>query len=240
MKEVSSLCLIASLLAALLLPAAVRAQTPPTASIGAQAAPTYVPPIRGAPSRRVGGSSRGAEQTLPQIAVLAPDHVGLTTAEQPVLYWFISKPTQVRLEITLIDDVAIKPMLELPVMAVEGPGVYALDLAKHGIRLKPGIEYQWTVALVPDNNERSGDVISSGIIRRDASPPALQAALSKAGSDAERALAFAGAGIWYDAIDLLSRQIAANPGNPALRNQRAALAEQVGLADIAAFDRGAK
>jgi hypothetical protein len=50
---------------------------------------------------------------------------------------------------------------------------------------------------------------------------------------------YAEAGLWYDAIDQLSKQIGADRGNRALREQRAALLDQVGLRDAAAFDRGA-
>jgi hypothetical protein len=197
------------------------------------AAPTYVPPLRGAPSRRVGGSTRSIGQVLPAVSVIAPDHVGLTTAAQPVLYWFISKPTRVRLEVTLIDESGLKPMLELPIDTVEGPAIHAVDLKKHGIALKTGMEYQWTVALVPDAAERSGDVISGGVIKR-VEPTSVLGGNADTASPA----ALAGAGLWYDAIHALSTRIAAQPGNAELRAQRAALMEQVGLAAAAAFDRG--
>lgn len=207
---------------------------------GTQAKPgvTYVPPLRGAPSRRVGGSSRGTGQALPQVAAMVPDHVGLTTAEQPVLYWFISKPTRVRVDITLIDENSIQPLLELPVTRIEGPAIHALDLAKHGIRLEKGTEYQWSVSLVPDAAERSGDVISGGVIKRVDMPPALRAALEQAGSAIDATQAYARAGIWYDALQAISRAIDKDPANGDLRAQRAALSEQAGLVDTARFDRG--
>ncbi len=228
---------LAALAVALASPIA-RAQAAPGApTFQAAPAPAYVPPLRGAPSRRVGGSSRGAEQSLPRIYVVAPDHIGLTTAEQPVLYWFISKPTQVKLEITLIDESGEKPMLELPLGQVAGPAIHALDLARHGIRLSPGVEYQWTVTLVTDPADRSGDVISGGAIKRVDMPAELRDALKTNPAPAAQAGIYAREGIWYDAIHRLSALIAAQPGNGALRAQRAALAEQVGLSEVAAFDR---
>lgn len=214
----------------------VQAQSPqpkaPTQSPITTAAPAYVPPLRGAPSRRVGGSTRSIGQILPVVSVIAPDHVGLTTAAQPVLYWFISKPTRVRLEVTLIDESGVKPMLELPIDRVEGPAIHAVDLKKHGIQLRPGMEYQWTVALVPDAAERSGDVISGGVIKLVEPPSALG---GSAGAASPAALA--GAGLWYDAIHALSTRIAAQPGNKELHAQRAGLMEQAGLTEAAAFDR---
>ena len=79
----------------------------------APADPVYKPPMRGAPASRVGGGSRGPDSGgAPRIAVLAPDHTGLTTQEQPDLYWYISKPGATRLEITVITDQTVQPLLE--------------------------------------------------------------------------------------------------------------------------------
>src|ERR1043166_1113983 len=47
----------------------------------------YQPPVRGAPFIRVDGGSRDGKGDIPALCVLAPDHVGLTTREQPSLFW---------------------------------------------------------------------------------------------------------------------------------------------------------
>ena len=197
----------------------------------------YRPPLRGAPARRVGGSSRGSETALPAVSVLAPDHVGLTVSEQPALYWYISKPTAVRVEVTLIDSDGTRPLVEAAVKT-DAPGIHRLDLAQHGVRLKPEVEYQWSVSLVPNPDERSNDTISSGVVKRIAPPRELATQLGAAGKDAQAA-AYAQQGIWYDALGALSDQIAARPGDRRLRAQRARILEQAGLSDAAAFERGA-
>src|SRR5688572_21778645 len=52
--------------------------------------PVYNPPPRGAPGGRVGGGTRGpGQRDVFVLSVLAPDHSGLTSSEQPSLYWFI-------------------------------------------------------------------------------------------------------------------------------------------------------
>src|SRR6185295_9731358 len=104
------------------------------------------------------------------VYVLAPDHIGLTTAEQPALYWYISSPTPVRLEVTMIDDKQITPVIETAVAPISGAGVQRLRLSDLKVSLTLGIEYQWTVSLIPDARQRSNDVISGGVIRR-VSPP---------------------------------------------------------------------
>jgi uncharacterized protein DUF928 len=54
-------------------------------------------------------------------------------------------------------------------------------------------------------------------------------------SDAARRCAEAG--LWYDAIAVLSERIESAPNDPLYRKQRAALLEQVGLPDVASYDR---
>jgi hypothetical protein len=198
-------------------------------------APTYVPPQRGAPQRRVGGSSRGFESALPRVLLLVPDHVGLTVSEHPSLYWYLSKPTNVRVEITLIDDKGETPLIEYAVPEAKGPAVHRIDLATHKVQLKPGVTYQWSISVVPNPRERSNDVMSGGALRRVAVPQNIAA--RSAADKAQLARAYAAEGIWYDAIALYSELIEENPGNRRLRDARAALLEQVGLKEVAAFDR---
>ncbi|MDP2827815.1 MAG: DUF928 domain-containing protein [Sulfuricellaceae bacterium] len=193
--------------------------------------PMYKPPLRGAPASRVGGGSRGMADNLPKIAVLAPDHTGYTTQEQPVLYWYLSKPVAIRLEITITDDKTIQPLLEKRLEVPAKAGIQALSLKDHGIHLKPGAEYSWFVGLVADAKQRSSDVIAGGTIARKEPAAALQAKLAKS-SPKQVPFVYAEEGFWYDAIASISSLIAAHPEDQALRQQRAALLEQVGLSDF--------
>ena len=199
------------------------------------ASPQYKPPVRGAPARRVGGGTRGAEQTLPSLAVLAPDHVGHTVSAQPALYWYLSRPTSVRIELTLIDDKATDPVLERTVTDAR-PGIHRLNLADYAVALKLGEEYQWSVSLVPDPRERSNDIVATAALRRVAIPAALQPGAAGIRREDLPAL-YAGEGIWFDAIAVISELIAANPADAKLHEQRAALLDQAGLAEVAAYDR---
>jgi hypothetical protein len=52
----------------------------------------YVPPEIGFPARRMGGGTRGMGR-LASLQILAPDHLGDTTSEQPTLYWYLAEPT---------------------------------------------------------------------------------------------------------------------------------------------------
>ena len=201
-----------------------------------QAGIAYKPPLRGAPSARVGGGTRGIN-THTTLTVLAPDHVGNTIQSQPKLYWYISGPANMTLEVAINDPNAIEPIFEQTLKSPAKESVQSLALADYGVVLQPNIEYEWFVALVPDPNQRSNDVLSGGVIKRIDPEPALAAQLKQAPKD-QAAQLFAANGLWYDSVEALSEQIDAQPGNSALRHQRATLLEQVGLGPAAAFDRG--
>jgi uncharacterized protein DUF928 len=216
-------------------PTEVRKGEPPAGAI------TYNAPLRGAPATRVGGGTRSAATKSIQLSVLAPSDTGYTTRDKPTIYWYVSETLQKPVELTIISneslEAASKPAFEVTLRPPVARGVHAVSLEQYGVVLKPGVEYQWFVALVSDAAQRSNDVIAGGTIKRVAETDSMRSL--KQASAASRPALYASAGIWYDAIDELSRMISAQPENRDLRVQRAALLEQVGLTEAAAFDRSA-
>jgi hypothetical protein len=73
--------------------------------------PVYTPPMRGAPTRRVGGATRGIGDEDIFVAVLAPESTGLTSSASPTLYWFVSRAPTRQVEFALIRDDRIEPVL---------------------------------------------------------------------------------------------------------------------------------
>lgn len=197
---------------------------------------SYRPPMRGAPAARIGGGTRGVGNKTLELVVLAPDHTGLTTKEQPTLYWYASEPVPAKLEVTLINDDDIDPALEEVVATPGKAGIQSIDLAKTGAKLVPGKEYRWFVSVIADPGQRSNDVVASGTIQRITPNKKLKREIS--GAD-ENALAgiYAREGVWYDTIDSLTRMINKSPSNSGLQQQRTALLEQVGLQNAADFTR---
>lgn len=225
--------LIATALVAALVAAPVSAQDKKDGSTTvATAAPVYKPPLRGAPGGRVGGGTRGTGRDAAFVlSAMAPDHTGLTMSEQPTLYWFISAPTSYPVEITIVDPQATQPLLELTLERGVKAGMHSLRLADHGVRLNPGVVYQWYVAVVPDGSRRSRDILAGGAIER-VDPDADAAARIKAATGRDLPAVFAGAGLWYDAIASLGELIAAAPDDRAVVEQRAALLRQAGLPEV--------
>ena len=192
----------------------------------------------GESSVRVTGGSRGTGDAAVTLDVLAPDEVGETTLEQPSLFWFQSKPAQTRFELTLLQENKAKPIVQVSIDRASKAGIQRLKLSDHGAKLAPGVEYQWVVALVNDPDNRSKDLVASGVIKRIEPSADLKNKVSKAAPGSLAAI-YADAGIWYDALSVLSDQIDAKPDDKSLRQTRADLLKQVGL-KAAAQSEGAK
>jgi Domain of Unknown Function (DUF928) len=152
----------------------------------------------------------------------------VTTQEEPSLYWYQSKPANAKFELTLLEDNKIKPILQVSIERSSKAGIQRLKLSEHGAKLSVGVEYQWVVALVVDADNRSKDLVASGVIKRVEPAADLKEKISKA-TPASLPGVYAEAGIWYDALSLLSDQIDAEPENKVLRQTRVDLLRQVGL-----------
>jgi hypothetical protein len=197
--------------------------------------PVYRPPLRGAPGGRVGGGTRGVGETLITLFVLAPNHVGLTIQEQPNLYWYLSKSTNLPIEVTMIIEEATHPLLEKRLLIPAESGIHTLRLKEFNVSLSIGTQYRWFLAIVPEPDRRSRDIIAGGIIERIEPSEVFLKKLIQADKKA-MAHIFAEEGIWYDTIASLSELIETNPDDTVLREQRAALLEQVGLSEVAQYD----
>ena len=102
----------------------------------------------------------------------------------------------------------------------------------HDIKLAAGVEYEWSISLVIDPEQRSSDIIASGWIDRVSEPPELAAELESAGT-ANTTQVYGKNGLWYDALTAISDQIERSPNDAQLKGTRAALLREVGLESIA-------
>jgi hypothetical protein len=167
------------------------------------------------------------------VYVLAPEHAGLTSQPQPVLYWYLSRPVRASYEFVLIAETDYEPLIEITLLGVESSGIQSIALADLGVSLKPDIQYQWSVAIVLDKQQRSGDILASGMIEYVEPPAAIMNRVANAEGE-ERIRHYAGAGLWYDALQSLDEQIQSEQGSVRLQQVRASLLEQVGLKEVAA------
>ncbi len=208
--------------------------------------PGYVPPQVGAPSRRVGGGTRGAEAVPLFIAVLAPESIAYTLSAQPTLYWALSEPVSQPIEVLLMETNPasvedMQPLLEQK-LSEKSPGIHKISLSEQGINLKPGVEYEWFVSLL--GKERSEDVITSGVLKyvtetarleNQQKPQNITECLAQADKAMPLYQQYFGCGIWYDGLARLSEEI--EQGKTDLKAVRRDLMESVALPKVANLDR---
>lgn len=184
----------------------------------------------------IDAGSRGWNERMPSLYVLAPNHTGLTTRGQPSLFWYQSGPASTRIEFALIEPGKPKPILRVGADKSDQTGIHRIMLSRYNISLAPGVLYKWTVSLVPNPAARSQDVIASDTIQRIEPDAQLVAALGSR-SALERAGTYARRGIWYDALEAITNEIETAPKDKELRRLRAAFLEQVDLRAVALTER---
>jgi len=196
-----------------------------------QSVPIYIPPRRGAPKEVSAAATRGA--IAPRLKLLAPDHAGLTVAAQPTLYIYAQGTGWLQVQVKRATDPGagfISPRIEIE----NPPAIRAVPLAGLGVTLEPGAEYRVTVM----SYDRAGTVRATDSALIERIVPPVELSIMTAGQPVSaQANAFASAGIWFDALDAISRAIDGAPGSAAPRRGRAALLEQIGMKEIAGFDR---
>ncbi|TAN47052.1 MAG: DUF928 domain-containing protein [Methylococcaceae bacterium] len=192
------------------------------------APPVYKPPSRGAPALRVGGGTRDLKFVDLSVHAMVPEHTGLTSQARPVLYWYLSAPFQGRVELTVADEKSGQPLLETAFDNVSHGGVQAVQLADYGVTLQPDVEYQWSVALVADPDQRSKDILTGGGILLAAPSQELAAKAARA-TEKEKVYLYAEAGYWYDAIQAAQKLVEKQPHDVAAAGMRASLLQQAGV-----------
>ncbi|MFW2405335.1 MAG: DUF928 domain-containing protein [Gammaproteobacteria bacterium] len=213
-------------------PTAQKVDTTTASPDAKRAAPVYKPPRRGAPLTRIGGGTRG-DDAMVALQVIAPEHTGLTTMAQPTLYWYASRAIDGDVEFVLTERDAIAPVWRHRIEGKFESGIQPFALQEAGLELQPGIDYQWSVAVIHSSGKRARDVVAIGTVERivDAQLP------NPAADPLDRAAQLAANGVWYDAIQVLSEFIGRDAADQVARSYRRDLLEQVGLLDVADAER---
>ena len=198
--------------------------------------PLYKPPKKLSPRARVGGGLRGTDGSDPVLVALVPDHVGLTVKKSPVLNWFLSKQTTYPLKFTLIDIRSVIPMHEGLISIPDHAGVQSINLKDWGLALEPDVQYRWYISAIRNPDSPSRDIVAGGVIERCEFSTCLVEMEVDLSCDRQSVLRNALRGFWYDAMACLCELIDSSPSDQALRRQRAALLNQIGLSAVAQWD----
>ncbi|MFK7958786.1 MAG: DUF928 domain-containing protein [Lysobacterales bacterium] len=157
---------------------------------------SYRPHNPSAPAATVGGSIRGAENTL-ALTILAPPTLAATANASPTIYWHVSQSTGLPVELVLIEEGGETALAEQVLSDPLNAGVHSFTVPPD-TPLTPGTVYQFSVAAVADADIRSNDVFASTLLTFTP----LQAPSAKGGATAI-ARRFAAQGAWYDALHAL-------------------------------------
>ncbi len=180
----------------------------------------WKPRVVGAPQERVGGAVRGSSDLANPMA-LVPNHLALTLSPAPSLFWHLDGPASdgVAIIFTLVDERGEAPLVESELAPPDRAGIQRVRLGDYGVALKLGQTYTWSVALVPDREDRSQDRISLGLIQRT----------QVTGAAPREAEEFAARGLWYDALEALSDAVDKTPEDAEALARRGSLLSQAGL-----------
>ncbi len=187
------------------------------------------------PASRTGGASRGgsSDKDAPSVSALAPaDTLGLTSREQPVIYWYLSHDTEVPIELVITDPTnKEEPLLETRLEGVKKAGLHKLDLAhaklnEKAVKLRPGLKYEVVIEIAGDAAQASRNPNATFRLMR-VDPKDAPPEVRKEKDPAKRAVIAGKAGLWFDYIDALNTAIDADPADEKLVQKRTrALAAQ--------------
>ncbi len=197
------------------------------------------PPVAGAPGGREGGGTRGGctRGTPARLTALMPEtNLGLTTQERPRFFWFVPATSAESIEFALYSADANKEnytQVYLTRLAIPStPGIASLALPHSLPPLSVGQDYYWSVSILCDPDQPSGDPVVDGWVRRIAPSATLASELAQAGPQAQVSL-YARNGIWFDTLTTLADLRCARPSDPGLSAGWRQLLNSVRLQTIA-------
>ncbi|HAA28157.1 MAG TPA: hypothetical protein DCE56_11375 [Cyanobacteria bacterium UBA8553] len=195
---------------------------------------SYVPPARGMPRRTQGTGTRGCDQSQAvAVQLIIPnDHTAQTSSGHPTFFWYVSQVPRDPVEFALVESGVAQPIF-VKQLQLNQAGIVQLEMPKNLPELLPNREYRWSVSLICNAKGRSNDSLAQGWINRVPVTPLLEQQLAAAKSDRDRALVYAKAGLWYDAIDAIATAQATNSTDPSIREDFLSLLAQVGLKEVA-------
>ncbi|MBE9007819.1 DUF928 domain-containing protein [Fortiea sp. LEGE XX443] len=172
-------------------------------------------PNIGAPGRRVPGGSRGVNCVAKNqylTAIVPKSNLGLTTLDNPTLYFYIPENKAPEVELVLQDENE-QEIYKQKYKPSGNAGVVGVSLPTN--TLAKGQKYRWNFSIICNTQDRSLDKLVQGAIQRIDNPQ-LMSKLETA-SPQERLKLYAEAGIWQDTLDTLAQMRYSRPQDSALK-----------------------
>jgi hypothetical protein len=129
--------------------------------------------IGGSIDRETSAGTRDLTQQIARGYVLSPiKRTAVTHSASPKLVFYLDAPTDLEVVVEIRERSSVSGIGEMPLewssdkvsLPSMSPGLHILDLSACGATLRPGVIYRWTVAVVPDQGDKSTQNESWGLI----------------------------------------------------------------------------
>jgi len=170
-----------------------------------------------------------------KLTALVPESlIGRTVSEYPVFFSYLPKTAAQLADFYLVDEEE-NLIYETTLKINNAPGVMSVSIPanKNVPPLEAGKNYRWSIALVCYPDDRSTDVVATGIVRRVELSADILRELDVA-DPRQKTVIYAENGIWQDALGTLAAARRANPNDTDLAADWESLLDSVKLGSIAA------
>ncbi|MEG4519948.1 MULTISPECIES: DUF928 domain-containing protein [unclassified Microcoleus] len=168
------------------------------------------------------------------LTALAPENrIGRTVSEYPVFFFYLPQTEGELAEFVLLDQSG-NQIYKQDVKISNLSGVIGVSIpANQNVPpLEVGKSYTWKVSVVCDPNDRSGDLLESGVVRRVELSADILRQLDQA-DPRQKTVIYAENGIWQDALSTLAAARQANLNDTELAADWESLLDSVKLGEIA-------
>lgn len=181
-------------------------------------------------TRKIGKCEKGK---IKLTALVPENNIGRTVSEYPVFFFYLPE-TEAQLAEFVLQDEKGNQIYQTTLKINNSSGVIGVNIpANQNVSpLQLGKNYRWSVALICDTEDRSADVLETGIVRRVELSADIRSQLEQANSR-EKAVIYAQNGIWQDALFSLAAARRANPNDAQLAADWKSLLDSVKLSEIA-------
>jgi hypothetical protein len=181
-------------------------------------------------------SVRGKCGDLPQASftALVPENKrGRTVSDYPTFFFYLPQPNAELAEFILEDENGnLIYGQALTIKNLSGVIGVSIPPNTNVPPLEVGKKYTWVFSLVCDLEDRSGDQVERGFLRRVELSAEILPKLENA-DPRQKTVIYAENGIWHDALGTLAAARRANPNDPVLKTDWESLLDSVTLGAIA-------
>jgi len=163
-----------------------------------------------------------------EVAALIPATDGEFTADAyPTIFVKVPQSQPVTAEFIFWDENS-QPIYQTKVPLTGTPGIISFKLPNSAGPLAIGKRYKWTVAVICDNSDRTGDLVVKGWLQRAEVSSALSTQLNSA-DPLQKAKLYAQNRFWYDTVAILIELRRSRPTDVQVTAEWQELLQSVGL-----------